>query len=151
MFTARFTFPPVFAKIGAGYVVLKEVPPHATVVGRPGRVVVLHGVRVHNEDEYREAFMELCRARGYDVNNPNVRAEIMEEIDVDLNHNMLPDPEREMIEVALRQIQRLEARINELETELAAARDEISAEAMRTSSIEVALTERKVDLTKHKE
>ena len=122
------------AKIGAGSVVLKEVPPHATVVGIPGRVVVLHGKRVHNEDEYREAVAEF-------------RAELMEEIDVDLNHDILPDPDREMIEVALRQIQRLEARVNELETELAAARAEISAEAMRTSSIEVALTN-KVDLTK---
>ena len=136
------------AKIGAGSVVLKEVPPHATVVGIPGRVVVLHGMRVHNEEEYREAFMELCKARGYDLNNPNTRAEIMEEIDVDLNHQILPDPEQEMIEVALRQIQRLEMRINELETQLAAARAEISAEAMRTSAIEISLTESKVDLTK---
>ena len=73
----------------------------------------------------------------------------MEEIDVDLNHDVLPDPEREMIEVALRQIQRLESRVNELERELAAARAEISAEAMRTSSIEMSLTEeKKVDLIK---
>ena len=73
----------------------------------------------------------------------------MEEIDVDLNHDMLPDPEREMIEVALRQIQRLEMRVNELETELAAARAEISAEAMRTSSLEVALSDnKKVNLKK---
>ena len=137
------------AKIGAGSVVLKEVPPHATVVGIPGRVVVLHGMRVHNEEEYREAVAELCKARGYDINNPNTRAEIMEEIDVDLNHDMLPDPEREMIEVALRQIQRLEMRVNELETELAAARAEISAEAMRTSSLEVALSDnKKVNLKK---
>lgn len=137
------------AKIGAGSVVLKEVPPHATVVGIPGRVVVLHGMRVHNEEEYREAVAELCKARGYDINNPHVRAELMEEIDVDLNHNVLPDPEREMIEVALRQIQRLEQRVSELETELAAARAEISSEAMRTSTLEVALTEtKKVNLKK---
>ncbi|MBR2519904.1 MAG: serine O-acetyltransferase [Selenomonadaceae bacterium] len=131
------------AKIGAGSVVLKEVPPHATVVGIPGRVVVLHGQRVHNEEEYRKAFLDLCAERGYDVNNPKTRAEILDEIDVDLNHNLLPDPEREMMEVALRQIQRLEKRVNELETQLAEARAEISAEAMRTSSIEVALTEQK--------
>ena len=83
------------------------------------------------------------------MNNPHVRAELMEEIDVDLNHDVLPDPEREMIEVALRQIQRLEHRVSELETELAAARAEISSEAMRTSSLEVALTEnKKVNLKK---
>ena len=136
------------AKIGAGSVVLKEVPPHATVVGIPGRIVVLHGMRIHNEEEYREAVAELCRARGYDINNPQIRAEMMEELDVDLNHDMLPDPEREMMEVALRQIQRLERRVNELETQLAEARAEISAEAMRTSTLEVSLTERKVNLKK---
>ena len=35
-----------FAKIGAGSVVLKEVPPYATVVGIPGKVVLLYGEKV---------------------------------------------------------------------------------------------------------
>ena len=34
------------AKIGAGSVVLKEVPPYATVVGIPGKVVLLYGEKV---------------------------------------------------------------------------------------------------------
>lgn len=34
------------SKVGAGSVVLKDVPPHSTVVGIPGRVVVQNGERV---------------------------------------------------------------------------------------------------------
>lgn len=34
------------SKVGAGSVVLKDVPPHSTVVGIPGRVVVQNGKRV---------------------------------------------------------------------------------------------------------
>lgn len=33
-----------YSKIGAGAVVLSEVPPHATVVGVPGRVVKMNGI-----------------------------------------------------------------------------------------------------------
>ena len=57
------------AKIGAGSVVLKEVPPYATVVGIPGHVVAERGNRVHHHDES----------------------------DVELNHNKLPDPIEEQI------------------------------------------------------
>lgn len=106
------------AKIGAGSVVLKEVPPHATVVGIPGRIVVLHGQRVHNEEEFKKVWLENCAKRGMNIKDPKVHDEICEEIDVDLDHNLLPDPEREMIEVTLRQIQRLEQRVIELESEL---------------------------------
>lgn len=39
------------AKIGAGSIVLKEVPPNATVVGVPGRVVRIGGERVDDLDQ----------------------------------------------------------------------------------------------------
>ena len=138
------------AKIGAGSVVLKEVPPYATVVGIPGRVVVLHGKRIHNEEDYRNAWLDFCAKKGMDVNNPEVHAEICDEIDVDLDHDLLPDPDREVIEIALRQIQRLEARVNQLESELASVRAEITDEAMRTSTLEVVVASQENSIDKLK-
>ncbi len=37
------------SKIGAGSVVLKEVPPNSTVVGIPGKVVIQDGVRINKD------------------------------------------------------------------------------------------------------
>ncbi len=54
------------SKIGAGSVVLKDVPPNSTVVGIPGKIVIRDGVRVardlkHNElpDPVAEKFTEM--------------------------------------------------------------------------------------------
>ena len=108
----------------------------------------MHGVRVHNEDEYKKAWLENCKKRGLNVDDPKINAEICEEIDVDLCHNELPDPEHEMIEIALRQIQRLEKRVQDLETELSAAKAEITSEARRTSALEVMVETPKINLKK---
>ena len=53
------------AKIGAGAVVLSEVPPYATVVGVPGRVVRINGEKVQDLLPEKEdpVVRELCALR----------------------------------------------------------------------------------------
>ena len=97
------------AKIGAGSVVLKPVPAYATVVGIPGHVVVMKGQRVHNETEMRLAQL------GHDLTDDVKLSELEAENDVDLDHDKLPDPEEEMRECMMRQIQALTKKVKELE------------------------------------
>ncbi|MBP2652138.1 MAG: serine O-acetyltransferase [Firmicutes bacterium] len=80
------------SKIGAGSVVLSEVPPNSTVVGIPGKVVVKNGYKVS------------------DGRN-----------EVDLAHDVLPDPEGEMLMCLQRHINRLEQRFIQLEGEMKAS------------------------------
>ena len=100
------------AKTGAGSVVLKEVPPYATVVGIPGRVVVMRGQRVHTLDEMKRAQSHLPLLEGEEVQ------ELEEEFDVDLDHCALPDPEEEMRQSMLDEIHALERKVAELEQKL---------------------------------
>lgn len=62
------------SKIGAGSVVLKEVPPNSTVVGVPGKVVVRDGIKIKKDlnhcdlpdptgDRFKELEIELSKLR----------------------------------------------------------------------------------------
>jgi serine O-acetyltransferase len=80
------------SKIGAGSVVLSAVPPNSTVVGIPGKVVVKDG----------------CKVLAAQAEQPGV----------DLEHDVLPDPEGEMLLCMQRHLNRLETRVIQLEEEL---------------------------------
>ncbi|MBQ1335974.1 MAG: serine O-acetyltransferase, partial [Selenomonadaceae bacterium] len=84
----------------------------ATVVGIPGRVVVMRGQRVHTLDEMKRAQSHLPLLEGEEVQ------ELEEEFDVDLDHCALPDPEEEMRQSMLDEIHALERKVAELEQKL---------------------------------
>lgn len=75
------------AKIGAGSVVLKPVPPDCTVVGVPGKVVIRNGQRVGTVPE------------------------------IDLRHDLLPDPVAEALAALKEGVEQLEKRVDQLERE----------------------------------
>ncbi len=74
------------SKIGAGSVVLKEIPPDSTVVGVPGKVVARNGRKVADAGE-----------------------------DIDLRHDLLPDPVADMMACLQTKIKNLEKRISQME------------------------------------
>lgn len=111
------------AKIGAGSVVLKEVPANATVVGIPGKVVLMYGKKVKTPEQIAEENRMKLEHIEADIEIPDTSldkdgVDIDEEKDIDLAHGNLPDPEEEMLMCMHRNIQQLEARMKILEKEL---------------------------------
>lgn len=74
------------AKVGAGSIVVKDVPPNSTVVGNPGRAVVVDGQRVDPDE----------------LHHPK------------LEHGRLPDPMAEAIACLVRRIGELESDLDDL-------------------------------------
>jgi serine O-acetyltransferase len=73
------------AKVGAGAIVIKDVPPNSTVVGNPGRPVVVDGQRVP-----------------HDGHHP------------DIEHTRLPDPVAEAMACLVRRLTELERDIADM-------------------------------------
>lgn len=101
------------SKIGAGAVVLKEVPPDCTVVGVPGRIVRKNGCPVGPDGELICEREEIC-AGGKDAACPcgpggktSSKKAPADEVDLDQVH--LPDPVRNEIYRLMLRVQRLEA------------------------------------------
>jgi serine O-acetyltransferase len=73
------------AKVGAGSIVIKDVPANSTVVGNPGRPVIVDGQRVP-----------------HDVHHP------------DIEHTRLPDPVAEALACLVRRVGELEREVKDL-------------------------------------
>jgi len=107
------------AKIGAGAVVLKEVPPGATVVGVPGRVVKMSscpfsetGMPACTDGRPECGMLDSCPAIAEcQTRTQNAPLRNAQEQDVDLDQIHLPDP----VEIELK---RLQARIAALEEKI---------------------------------
>ena len=91
-----------YAKVGAGAVVLTDVPRFATVVGVPGRVVRMNGCPLSCRDD--------CTCK--DVTKCPRTEERPGEAGVDLDQVHLPDPVMQQIALLSKRIGELESRLD---------------------------------------
>ena len=68
----------------------------------------MNGQRVRTEADFH-------RARELSIEYGESAEELASELDVDLDHDMLPDPEAEMIEAMRHEIEMLKERLSKLE------------------------------------
>ena len=67
-----------WVRIGAGSVVVRNVPPHSTVVGVPGRIVAVKGVRIEHPEWEMLEHGELPDPVGQTLANLNERVALIE-------------------------------------------------------------------------
>ncbi|MGE8207223.1 serine O-acetyltransferase [Heyndrickxia sp. NPDC080065] len=78
------------SKIGAGSVVLKEVPPNSTVVGIPGRVVIRDGIKIKkdlNHSDLPDPVADRCSAIENQINQLQTEVARLKEEGVEQTHD----------------------------------------------------------------
>ena len=83
-----------WVKVGAGSVVVKSVPAHATVVGIPGRVVAVKGVAVEHDEWQMLEHGELPDPVGQTLANLNERLSLIE---AKVRPNDSPEPDMQSV------------------------------------------------------
>uniref|UniRef100_UPI00403F09AA serine O-acetyltransferase EpsC n=1 Tax=Sporosarcina sp. FSL W8-0480 TaxID=2954701 RepID=UPI00403F09AA len=78
------------SKVGAGSVVLKDVPPDSTVVGIPGRVVISNGVRIRDKHDHQnlpDPILDTCKMLETEIAELKRRLEKLEKKEGETNEH----------------------------------------------------------------
>ncbi|WHT48912.1 serine O-acetyltransferase [Sporosarcina thermotolerans] len=78
------------SKVGAGSVVLKDVPPDSTVVGIPGRVVISNGVRVRDKHDHQnlpDPILDTCKMLEMEIAELKSRLEKLDKKEGETNEH----------------------------------------------------------------
>lgn len=114
-------------KVGGGAVVVKDVPDHCTVVGVPGHITTMCGVRLRTSTNQplhpapcRDG--EACSIEEQEEADAATIERTIEARENATRHQFLPDPINQTIDILAARTAQLERRVAELECELDRAR-----------------------------